>query len=208
MVNASQNGRYESFSNYTNGIGPSWGFQTWITEKGNNKIFLETYGTSARAPATETGDQREAPITDVTHSGWHRPVSRRYEARSVDVSKLHTDSKVGYSLSDIRGRILVLSSNRIALVSRFQEVDSKLQADEVGLMTKHSAAPTRTPVMLRRPERPVRAKRATASSTTGLPRRFFGLSMAATLKSVSTARERSPFRATRPSAVGRQLPSR
>jgi hypothetical protein len=55
-----------SFSNYTNGIGPSWGFQTWITEKGN-KIFLETYGTS-ESQATETGSKR-APITDVTHSG-------------------------------------------------------------------------------------------------------------------------------------------
>jgi hypothetical protein len=89
-----------SFSNYTNGIGPSWGFQTWITEKGN-KIFLETYGTS-EAAATETGSKRG------TYHGTSRIVGgtgrfSKIRGLLVDVSKFDTDQKVGYSLSDGRG---------------------------------------------------------------------------------------------------------
>ena len=89
-----------SFSNYTNGIGPTWGFQTWITEKGN-KIFIETYGTS-EAVATETGSKRG------TYHGTSRIVGgtgrfSKIRGLLVDVSKFDTDQKVGYSLSDIRG---------------------------------------------------------------------------------------------------------
>ena len=89
-----------SFSNYTNGIGPSWGFQTWITEKGD-RIFLETYGTS-EAATTETGSRRG------TYHGTSRIVGgtgrfSKIRGLLVDVSKFDTDQKVGYSLSDGRG---------------------------------------------------------------------------------------------------------
>lgn len=89
-----------SFSNYTNGIGPSWGFQTWVTDKGN-KIFLETYGTSESQP-TETGSKRG------TYHGTSRLVGgtgrfAKIRGTLVDVSKFDTDLKSGYSLSDIRG---------------------------------------------------------------------------------------------------------
>jgi hypothetical protein len=40
----------------SNGIGPVWGFQTWVTEKGN-KVFMESAG-SSETVATETGSKR------------------------------------------------------------------------------------------------------------------------------------------------------
>ena len=89
-----------SFTNYTNGIGPSWGYQTWITEKGN-KIFLETYGTT-EAAATETGSRRG------TYHGTSRIVGgtgrfSKIRGLFVDVSKFDSDQKAGYSLSDGHG---------------------------------------------------------------------------------------------------------
>jgi hypothetical protein len=89
-----------SFSNYTNGIGPTWGFQTWVTDKGS-KIFLETTGTS-EAQVTDTGAKRG------TYHGVSRIVGgtgrfSKIRGTLVDVSKFDTDPKAGYTQSDSHG---------------------------------------------------------------------------------------------------------
>ena len=88
------------FSNYTGGIGPAWGYVTWITDKGS-KIFLEYSGTSESQP-TETGSKRG------TFHGTSRLVGgtgRFANIRGVliDTSKFDTDPKVGYNVTDSRG---------------------------------------------------------------------------------------------------------
>ena len=89
-----------SFSNYTNGIGPTWGFQTWVTDKGN-KIFLETYGTS-ESQVTETGSKRGR------YHGTTRVIGgtgrfAKIRGTLVDEAKFDTDPKAGYSLGDSHG---------------------------------------------------------------------------------------------------------
>ena len=89
-----------SFSNYTNGVGPTWGFQTWITEKGN-KIFIETTGTS-EAQVTETGAKRG------TYHGTSRIVGgtgrfSKLRGMLVEIARFDTDPKAGYSLADSHG---------------------------------------------------------------------------------------------------------
>ena len=88
------------FSNYTGGIGPGWGYATWITDKGS-KIFLEYSGTT-ESQATETGSKRG------TFHGTSRLVGgtgrfAKIRGVLVDTSKFDTDPKVGYSVTDSRG---------------------------------------------------------------------------------------------------------
>ena len=90
-----------SFSNYTNGIGPTWGFQTWVTDKGN-KIFLESYGTS-ESQVTETGSKRGI------YHGTTRVIGgtgrfAKIRGTLVEVAKFDTDPKAGYSLADTHGQ--------------------------------------------------------------------------------------------------------
>ena len=87
-------------SNYTAGIGPVWGYNTLITDKGN-KIFLEFTGTS-ESQATETGSKRG------TYHGTSRFVGgtgrfSKIRGYLVEVSKFDTDSKAGYTVADSRG---------------------------------------------------------------------------------------------------------
>ena len=88
------------FSNYTNGIGPAWGYVTWIMDSGN-KIFTEYSGTS-ESQVTETGSKRG------TYHGTARIVGgtgrfSKIRGILVDVAKFDTDPKVGYNVSDSRG---------------------------------------------------------------------------------------------------------
>jgi len=88
------------FSNYTGGIGPAWGYLTWITEKGN-KIFLEWSG-SSEATTTATGSKRG------TYHGTSRfmgGTERFAKIRGVlvDVTEFDTDQKAGYNRASSRG---------------------------------------------------------------------------------------------------------
>jgi len=88
------------YSNYTGGIGPVWGYTTWITEKGN-KIFTEGIGTS-EAQITDTGSRRG------TYHGTSRftgGTGRFAKIRGllVDISRFDTDPKAGYNTVDSHG---------------------------------------------------------------------------------------------------------
>ena len=87
-------------SNYTNGIGPTWGYNTWITDKGN-KIFTENTGTSETQP-TETGSKRG------TYNGTSRIVGgtgrfSKIRGNLVEVTKFDTDPKTGYNAGESHG---------------------------------------------------------------------------------------------------------
>jgi hypothetical protein len=87
-------------SNYTNGIGPTWGYVIWVTDKGN-KIFLEYSGTS-ESTATESGSRRG------TYHGTARVVGGtgpfvRARGTLVDVGEFDTDPKAGYNRASSRG---------------------------------------------------------------------------------------------------------
>jgi hypothetical protein len=88
------------YSNYTGGIGPVWGYTTWITDKGN-KIFTEGIGTS-ETQVTDSGSRR----------GMYHGTSRfiggtgrfaKIRGLLVDVSKFDTDPKTGYNTVDSHG---------------------------------------------------------------------------------------------------------
>jgi hypothetical protein len=88
------------YSNYTAGIGPVWGYTTWITDKGN-KIFTEGIGTS-EAQVTDSGSRRG------TYHGTSRftgGTGRFAKIRGllVDISKFDTDPKTGYNTVDSHG---------------------------------------------------------------------------------------------------------
>jgi len=88
------------FSNYTGGIGPAWGYVTWLTDKGN-KIFSE-YSGSSEASATATGAKRG------TYHGTARitgGTGRFAKLRGVlvDVAEFDTDPKTGYNRASSRG---------------------------------------------------------------------------------------------------------
>lgn len=88
------------FSNYTGGIGPAWGYVTWITDKGN-KIYSEHSG-SSDARATETGSKRG------TYHGTSRLVGgtgrfAKIRGVLVDVAEFDTDPKAGYNRANSRG---------------------------------------------------------------------------------------------------------
>jgi hypothetical protein len=87
-------------SNYVGGVGPVWGYNTWITDKGN-KIFFEFSGTSESQP-TETGSKRG------TYHGTSRFVGgtgrfSKIRGYLVEVTKFDTDSKAGYVVAESRG---------------------------------------------------------------------------------------------------------
>jgi len=89
-----------SFSNYTGGIGPTWGYTTWLTEKGN-KIFVEASGTS-ESQVSQTGSKSG------TYHGASRIVGgtgrfAKIRGTLVDVSKFDTDPKSGFSDIDTHG---------------------------------------------------------------------------------------------------------
>jgi hypothetical protein len=89
-----------SLTNYTSGIGPAWGYNTLITDKGN-KIFLETIGTS-ESQVTETGSKRG------TYHGTSRFVGgtgqfSKIRGYLVDVARFDTDPKAGYNVLDSHG---------------------------------------------------------------------------------------------------------
>jgi hypothetical protein len=88
------------FSNYTGGVGPAWGYNTWVTEKGD-KIFGEYSGTS-ESITTESGAKRG------TYHGTARWIGgtgrfSKIRALFVEEAKFDTDPKTGYNLSDSRG---------------------------------------------------------------------------------------------------------
>ena len=88
------------FSSYSSGIGPSWGYSTWITDKGN-KIFLEYAGTS-ETQATESGSKRG------TYHGTGKLVGgtgrfSKIRGNMVDVTQFDTDPKTGYVNGDSHG---------------------------------------------------------------------------------------------------------
>jgi len=88
------------FSNYTNGVGPAWGYNTWITDKGH-KIFVENTGTSETQP-TETGSKRG------TYHGTARFVGgtdrfAKIRGTLVEVTKFDTDPKTGYNAGESHG---------------------------------------------------------------------------------------------------------
>ena len=88
------------FSNYTNGVGPAWGYGTWIMDSGN-KVFIEYFGTS-ESQVTGTGSKRG------TYHGTSRLVGgtgrfSKIRGVFVDETKFDTDPKAGYNVSDSRG---------------------------------------------------------------------------------------------------------
>jgi hypothetical protein len=88
------------FSNYTNGIGPAWGYLTWVTDKGN-KIFVE-YSGSSESATTATGSKRG------TYHGTARIVGGtgrfvKIRGTLVDVGEFDTDAKAGYNRANSRG---------------------------------------------------------------------------------------------------------
>ena len=88
------------FSNYTNGIGPAWGYLTWVTDKGN-KIYVE-YAGNSESTATDTGSKRG------TYHGTARIVGGTgafVKARGtlVDLGEFDTDAKAGYNRAISRG---------------------------------------------------------------------------------------------------------
>jgi len=88
------------FSNYTTGVGPAWGFGTWITNKGN-KIFVE-YNGNSESSKTETGSRKG------TYHGTSRIVGgtgpfATMRGNIVDSAKFDTDPKNGYNVTDSRG---------------------------------------------------------------------------------------------------------
>ena len=81
------------FSNYSGGVGPSWGYGVWITEKGN-KIFLDYSGT-AESQVTDTGSKRG------TYHGTSRLTGgtgrfSKIRGHLVEVTKFDNDPKSGY----------------------------------------------------------------------------------------------------------------
>jgi hypothetical protein len=88
------------FSNYTSGVGPTSGYNTWITDKGN-KIFVENTGTS-ETRQTETGSKRG------TYNGTSRIVGgtgrfSKIRGNLVEVTKFDTDPKTGYNAGESHG---------------------------------------------------------------------------------------------------------
>ena len=87
-------------SNYVAGVGPVFGYNTLITDKGS-KIFVEFIGTS-ESQTTETGSKRG------TYHGTSKFVGgtgrfSKIRGYLVDVSKFDTDPKSGYTVADSRG---------------------------------------------------------------------------------------------------------
>ena len=89
-----------SMTNYTQGIGPSYGYQTWITDKGN-KIFVETIGTS-EAQVLASGAKRGTYHGTARFTGGTGRFAK-IRGNIVDVAKFYTDPKEGYSLQDSHG---------------------------------------------------------------------------------------------------------
>lgn len=88
------------FSNYTGGIGPSWGYSTWITDKGN-RIFLEYWG-SSETKITATGSKRGTYHGTSSIVGGTGRFSK-IRGVLVDVTEFDTDQKVGYQTGTSRG---------------------------------------------------------------------------------------------------------
>jgi len=88
------------FSNYTNGVGPAWGYFTWIMEDGS-KIFGEYIGTS-ESQTTAAGSRR----------GTYHGVARitggtgrfgKIRGQTVDISEFDTDPVNGYNRVSTNG---------------------------------------------------------------------------------------------------------
>ena len=88
------------YSNYIRGIGPTWGYNTWITDKGN-KIFLENSGSSETQP-TETGSKRGVYNGTSKFVGGSGRFSK-IKGYLVEITKFDTDPKNGYNVSDSHG---------------------------------------------------------------------------------------------------------
>lgn len=89
-----------SKTDYTQGIGPVHGYNTWITDKGN-KIFLETFGT-AEAQVLESGAKRGTYQGTARFTGGTGRFAK-IRGNLVEVSKFYTDPKEGYNVADSHG---------------------------------------------------------------------------------------------------------
>lgn len=88
------------FSNYTAGIGPAWGYATWITDQGN-RINLE-YAGASESRMTDTGSRRGSYHGTARLTGG---TGRFAQVRGVlvDVTEFDTDPKNGYNRGTSRG---------------------------------------------------------------------------------------------------------
>lgn len=88
------------FSNYANGVGPAWGYFTWMMEDGS-KIFGEYTGTS-ESQTTASGSRRGTyhGIARIT-GGTARFAKIR--GQMVDISEFDTDATNGYNRVSSKG---------------------------------------------------------------------------------------------------------
>lgn len=88
------------FSDYIGGVGPTSGYSTLVTDKGN-KIFIQYSGASESKP-TETGSKRG---TNHGTSHFVGGTGRFSKIRGtlVDSSKFDNDPKTGYNVGESRG---------------------------------------------------------------------------------------------------------
>lgn len=88
------------FSNYTSGIGPAWGYATWITDQGN-RIHAE-YSGASESRLTDTGSRRGSYHGTLKLTGG---TGRFAGVRGVlvDVTEFDTDPKNGYNRGTSHG---------------------------------------------------------------------------------------------------------
>lgn len=87
-------------SDYTNGVGPAWGYVVWAMEDGN-KIFVNYTGTS-ESKATSSGSRRG------TYHGISRLIGgtgrfAKIRGQTVDVAEFDTDPANGYNRASGKG---------------------------------------------------------------------------------------------------------
>lgn len=85
--------RGRGFSNFVNGVGPSWGYTTFITDKGN-RIFGE-YSGAVESSLSESGSRRG------TYRGMAKPTGGtgkfgHLRGQHTEVTDFDNDPKTGY----------------------------------------------------------------------------------------------------------------
>jgi hypothetical protein len=88
------------YSDYTNGIGPIWGYEVWTMEDGG-KVFL-TYTGSTFSEPTETGSRRGI-ATSATRITGGTGAWKSLRGMMHSASKFDSDPQKGYSQADNKG---------------------------------------------------------------------------------------------------------
>lgn len=88
------------YSDYTNGVGPIWGYEVWTLEDGG-KVFANYTGSTFSEP-TSTGSRRGV-ATSASRITGGTGAYKGIRGMAHNVSRFDSDPKTGYSQSETRG---------------------------------------------------------------------------------------------------------